>query len=701
MEKMIEDELAATLFKQAWGAVASIYLLILILTLVLYPIIPEQYLFGWAIINLINNGYFTANTLLYHQDSSRYSGQRWINIYLLHSLLNGLLWSPISLLTLYYGDFHYQIFILFVFAGMAAGSIGSRGFVLKAFIAEVVPMMVPIFVYLLWLDQRLYTMMALLVAIYFIFLLFIVKNYSDSSRKTYELLLHNERLVTKLSQSNKDLEQSNTRLTSEIEYRKTIEKQLSLDKERAESYGLAKGRFIANMSHEFRTPLNAIIGFGELLKNSELNQKQSEYVNNIVLSSNHLIDLVNDVLDISRIESGKVKLDYRITDLHCLIDEIIHINFSSAYNKGLILVKDIDPATPRQLYLDSVRIKQILLNLVNNAIKFTASGHVILKASYDQKHFLHCSVIDTGIGIRQQDQSDLFNAFSQLENFEMKRQQGAGLGLTITRNLAELMGGTVNLESEDGRGSVFNIAIPAEPGPANLAYQELNASCQLKINDPVYLSALKNSLLILGVDIVDDCMDKQCIIIADEENIANVASKNGTNAIVPFKASSTDNQCLTPVASFQQIQNVLRPQQQRHIDSPTQSITINATKSTKILVADDNRMNRLVVKSFLEDLNQVEVLEAEDGAQVLSALEQHPDIDLILMDIQMPNMSGIEATQTIREQLNGEQSRVPIIAVTAHAMPEYRRLILSRGFNDCLVKPISQQQLITVIQEWI
>lgn len=632
-----------------------------------------------------------------------HSPSHWLKRYSFHAFSHGLIWSAIGPLVLHYGDFQHQVFILFVFAGMAAGAIGSRGFISRIFLLEVTPLLIPTLAYLLYLNDYLYYIMASLVVIYYFFLLFIVKNYSQTTQKTIHLLIHNEALVDNLRHSNDELEQSNQRLEEEIEKRKIIEAQLNADKEKAESVGHAKSRFIANMSHEFRTPLNAIIGFGELLKSGSFDQKQMEYIDNIIISSNHLIDLVNDVLDISRIESGKINLSYTNTDIHKLLDETVNITSTSAINKDIVLVKNIHPDLPKEIYIDAIRIKQILLNLINNAIKFTDKGHVKVSAYYDfSKKQIHFEVEDTGKGINSEGQKSLFNAFTQLENFEMSRQEGAGLGLTITRNLSELMGGEIQLTSEEGKGSKFHVQIPVKTNIGTQATQQNNICCYIAIENSLYKNAISNSLSLCGISTVGKSDYKDdCFVISDTNNPDTIEEfKNlKPEKLIKFKPISSDNSVITPYRGFEQIKTLFGiniPTTAKQADRP------NIEVSIKVLVADDNRLNRMVIKSFLEDECNIEVIEASDGREALDiALDPANQIDIVLMDIQMPVISGIEATQTIREEGNGDIARVPIIAVTAHAMPEYQKLILSRGFNDCLVKPISQIQLLKTIEAWV
>lgn len=704
MQRRVEDELAAVLYKQAWAAILSLFLLIFIHIFILLEVVPREYLLLWAAVNFLNTLTFLFSTLQYQKDPKAHSSAYWLKRYTLHAVSHGILWSAIGPLVLHYGNFQYQVFILFVFAGMAAGAIGSRGFITKTFIAEVTPLFLPTFVYLLTLDQSLYSIMASLVVIYYFFLLFIVKNYSQTTGKTIHLLIQNESLVENLRTSNWELENSNQRLEKEIVKRKQIEQQLNKDKEKAESIGQAKSRFIANMSHEFRTPLNAIIGFGEILKGTRLDEKQNEYVENIVVSSNHLIDLVNDVLDISRIESGKVSLSYEYVDIYKLIDEVINITSTSAVNKALVIIKNIEPNVPQNIYVDGTRIKQILLNLINNAIKFTNQGYIKLTAYYNTAdELLNFEVEDTGVGVSQDNQKDLFNAFTQLENFEMNRQQGAGLGLTITRNLAEIMQGNVVLTSEEGKGSVFHVQLPVTVGDRSSTEKAISACCYIAIENPLFDTAISNSLRICGIELVTrEQINKQCFVICDRQLEAETLRQEfnlNDEHIINFKPISIDKNDITPYSSFQQIKSRLGyslPEIQQNPHTPKIDNLI------RVLVADDNRLNRLVIKSFLEDEKNITVIEAEDGQQVLDlVMKQNQDFDLVLMDIQMPQVSGIEATQIIREEGPENVSSLPIIAVTAHAMPEYQKLIMSRGFNDCLVKPISQQQLLETIEQWV
>jgi signal transduction histidine kinase len=251
----------------------------------------------------------------------------------------------------------------------------------------------------------------------------------------------------------------------ELIHRRFAEAQLTEAKDRAEAANQAKSQFMANMSHELRTPMNAIMGFSELLKDEELNTEQCDYVDTIYLSSRHLLTLINDVLDISKIEAGKEQIDQGVCSLRDLLGQLEQLVSTNAHSKGLQFELDIRPDVPEQIITDAKHLYQCLINLVSNAIKFTETGSVILHVGLADNAvgpLLYFEVADTGIGIPEDRQEKVFESFEQADSSTNRKYGGTGLGLAITRQLIEMMGGAVSLESQEGIGSIFTITLPVE-----------------------------------------------------------------------------------------------------------------------------------------------------------------------------------------------------------------------------------------------
>jgi signal transduction histidine kinase/ActR/RegA family two-component response regulator len=413
------------------------------------------------------------------------------------------------------------------------------------------------------------------------------------------LWLDNEKLLGEVRDSHAEIAKKNQELTHEIEQGKEIESQLIEAKERSERASEAKNQFLANVSHELRTPLNGIMGFTELLQEESLEQKHNQYVTQIGKAAKSLLHIVNDILDITSIESGQISLSEESFSLRTEMEEIIAIMHPIAERKDLALRLCIDDQLNNRLYGDANRLRQIVSNLLSNAIKYTEIGYVSLNIklleSHNKKVRLRFEVEDSGIGIAEDALSTIFDNFTRVENFETRKTEGAGLGLAIVKSLVQKMKGELDVSSRLNEGSCFSLELPMQ-----------------------------------------ECTkDSSCL-------------------------KSSRAACIT--------------EQQR--------------QNFHVLVVDDNEINRMLLCAFLAKLgNPYDV--ASNGYEALAQIRNNR-FDVVLMDIQMPDISGMD----VASRLRAESAAIPIlIATTAHAFPEQHQTILDAGFSDLLTKPVGMEEL--------
>ncbi len=566
-------------------------------------------------------------------------------------------------------------------------------------------------------------------------------------------------MAQSLKAAHEEMQQSVEQATADL--RQTLETieiqniELEMARKEAETASRVKSEFLANMSHEIRTPLNGVIGFINLLTKTELSYKQIDYLQTIKKSASSLMTIINDILDFSKMEAGKLRLDNLAMDLRECIEDALTLLAPQAHEKALELVPLVYSDVPTKILGDHLRLKQIITNLVSNSIKFTEKGSVIVRIMLEKdsgtRVVLCVSVTDSGIGLTNDEQKTLFQAFRQADSTSTRKYGGTGLGLVISKRLVQQMDGEIGVESESGKGSTFWFTFVAEKvlqdnlpskmlnGYRFLLYEqhptsrlainhllgiwgcsvyELNDIGQLETeleraslnNQPYHMLLLGMNQPDLNSHFVEDCVKKATTTYNVPVGVLpNTTDEVVTKSIIESGAAFClskpvrlhnlfDSLCRLLVHDYASELNKIQQSKQTTLNiNPTKAASEHIEKRFEVLAVDDYPANLKLLKALIED-SGIKITGVTSGKEALQYARLH-EFDLILMDIQMPGMDGLEVTDRIRQLPLGKE--VPIIALTAHALVSERQALLQAGFDDYLSKPIQEGELMNMIKKWV
>lgn len=509
---------------------------------------------------------------------------------------------------------------------------------------------------------------------------------------------------------------------SNIAYNKYLVYQSNIELERS---GNMKSDFLANMSHEIRTPMNAVIGMAEMALREELPPIARDYIMQIKEAGRSLLTIINDILDFSKIESGKMDIIDEEYEPMSIVYDVANIIMTRLREKDVELILDIDPNLPNKLFGDNIRIKQVLLNLANNAVKFTSQGKIVIKMDSEEREdgevLLQISVEDTGIGIKQEDVGKLFQSFQQVDSKRNRNIEGTGLGLAISKRLLDLMRGEIRMESEYEKGSCFSFTVPQkviDKTPSISVREPEKILLAGLISNPYIRESLYSDAEDLGIESIRLSSSRDLLSLSSEKNlILFIEHPMFSQAVEGFVRQHPDVTAVLLIDFYDhaeyEIPNlrvIKKPLfilniatilngEELYLSTDVQEKEFEfIAPDANILIVDDNAVNLTVAEGLLEPL-KMKIETAVSGKEAIEKITSF-HYDIVFMDHMMPELDGVETTHIIR-RFHPEYGNVPIIALTANAVEGTKEMFCREGMNDFVAKPIEIRMLVAKVKQWL